>query len=128
MTLTTKLDAISKRAEAATEGPWQFNASLYTDARIWVVPNDSGLIIKAEDAKLYGTMGDNAKFIAHARQDVPALVEALRVMFEGLEKSCQCQEYAHNNGKGGMRMERLKCAACNALTQASNALGADNES
>jgi hypothetical protein len=68
---TNKLDltAIRKRAEAATEGPWEVNTAdsefaIYFDG-------DNMAMIE------YGSIIDgfsNAEFIAHARQDVPALI------------------------------------------------------
>ncbi len=87
------LDAIEARAEAATPGPW--TARLRDD--MWEINDGSGSnfvsIVESCwlpddcDAGQYGGIPDvdDARFIAHARTDVPALVAELRVAREVVE-------------------------------------------
>jgi hypothetical protein len=67
------LNAIRQRAEAADVGPWFYeDGNIYTKTEI--APGCPGLISEF-------VYRDEAEFIAHARQDVPALlteVERLR--------------------------------------------------
>ena len=67
---TIDLEAIKALAEAATPGPW-----------LWAVDEDVEWVVcdltyHALASCRYG-WGPNAAFIATAREDVPALVEAL---------------------------------------------------
>ena len=67
-----RLDEIEARANAATEGPWELlgGGEYVSGPDILVAPDDGGV-----------TSAD-AEFIAHARQDVPAFVAALRAVLE----------------------------------------------
>lgn len=73
------LAAMRERAEAATDGPW---------SDILEYPEDDALLIRGADASYVGSVlydgGDtpNAEFIAQARTDLPALVEALEAVVE----------------------------------------------
>ncbi len=76
--MTLDLDPIKARADAATEGPWGVE-----DARVF---GDDG---RTQVCTLSGTRAwlPDAAFIAHARADVPALmdeVERLRGRIEAL--------------------------------------------
>ena len=79
------LDAIRARCEAATPGPWTaYNANEGTEYQpAWEVANDAFHNPPAdEDAPwiavhLETGIKDDAEFIAHAREDVPALLAAL---------------------------------------------------
>lgn len=63
--MTIDLNAIKKRAEHATEGPWYFTEF----DRYHISPDiEDGM----EIAEAYAE--HDAAFIAHARQDVPALI------------------------------------------------------
>ena len=87
------LDAIEARAEAATPGPW--TARLRDD--MWEINDGSGSnfvsIVESCwlpddcDAGQYGGIPDvdDARFIAHARADIPALVAELRAAREVVE-------------------------------------------
>lgn len=85
------LDAIRAREAAATEGPWSADPTGTVCADADLVPDGNGGEIlpdqgPMEVAECYrnekpGERGANAEFIAHAREDVPALlagVERLR--------------------------------------------------
>lgn len=80
-----ELSAIEARAQAATEGPWE--AGPNGMARPWeangIVVRPAGEFPYGEWIGDFGRRGDmdriaNAKFIAHARADVPALVAEVR--------------------------------------------------
>lgn len=62
-----RLDEIEARCEAATPGPWR-NRDLL------------GVLGRPEDGVQIcgGCTNDNRDFIAHARQDIPALIAAVR--------------------------------------------------
>lgn len=65
------LDAIKARAEAATPGPWEADASeIYGPGRVWLAES-----CRLHDDLSYDPQSDrDAAFIAHARTDVPELV------------------------------------------------------
>ena len=77
MTDAPDLNAIEARANAATKGPWvwQANDDGYPQQ---IVGNDDGLVLVAETFIGPEHFPSEAEFIAHARTDVPALVAALR--------------------------------------------------
>ena len=70
-----RLDEIEARANAATEGPW-FPNRYSEDWEVCGELDDNGnpALVASE------AVGVDAEFIAHARADVPALVEALRAV------------------------------------------------
>ena len=85
-----RLDEIEARANAATEGPWEWEGEAKGEWEIGansLVPSR-----RPDDPVLYGYGYDasgievktpaDAEFIAHARTDVPALVAALRAVLE----------------------------------------------
>lgn len=84
------LEAIKKRAEAATPGPWDV-ADKYDKEQSWpwviAFDGDAEPWWVAECAiDITPTDGvDNAQFIAHARSDVPALVAEVEKLRGRLE-------------------------------------------
>ena len=89
-----RLDEIKARAAAATEGPWVNDSTEIgrpfpgTDTiDVWVAeschPNGDGIDGEAD-----------AEFIAHARQDIPALLAAVEAVLE-------LHEEVGNEGKPG---------------------------
>lgn len=68
------LDAITARADAATEGPWK--------AVIANICGDDSVYVETADGRSVADLRDDqaavATFIAHARADVPALVAEVR--------------------------------------------------
>ena len=95
-----RLNEIEARANAATEGPWEWEGEAKAEWEIGansLVPSR-----RPDDPVLYGYGYDasgievktpaDAEFIAHARTDVPALVAALRAVLK-LHK--------HHAGRGG---------------------------
>lgn len=75
------LDAIEKRAERATAGPWEANFlnswGVRTPDRYSIVTVDQGEPVATIDDEP-GDHGADAWFIANAREDVPALVSVIR--------------------------------------------------
>lgn len=72
-----EIEAIRKRAEMATEGPWQKDGAIDIHS-----PNGT------EVATAWGGYA-NQEFIAHAREDIPKLlaeIERLRSGLEALDK------------------------------------------
>lgn len=81
--MTPKIAAIKKRLESADE--WEINCSLYTDAQTWNKTQDCGLILKADDKKLYGKMSEIMDLFGNAPADIKYLLEVVRVQREALE-------------------------------------------
>jgi hypothetical protein len=99
--MTVDLDAIEARAEAATEGPWEAEPVFREDERdrpdlehYW--DDHSEWAYNAEPFRIEGPevvengefsalSGPDAKFIAHARSDIPDLVAELRAAREVVE-------------------------------------------
>ena len=69
------LDAIEARAEAATDGPWLASHNVTEDTHDVSVLYSNGIGVLVAD---FHKRPDDARFAAHARTDVPALVAALR--------------------------------------------------
>ncbi|ODV55442.1 hypothetical protein [Lysinibacillus fusiformis] len=84
-----QFNAIKERVAKATQGPWE--VAYDTDDRehvvdIWFDGEDNGHA-KIHDNS-FGNAPDNAKFISHAREDVPALVSEV----ERLQKLLDIEE------------------------------------
>lgn len=73
----SEINAIKARFEAATPGPWDSEESAYVYARVpGGRPNGEGIVHCNCYAKRGATDDKaNAEFIAHAREDVPRLVQ-----------------------------------------------------
>ena len=93
--MTSRLDAIKARAEAATDGPWvqgRFIDSHHTSRKSdeWKSNADEQerLSVRVGDpmgehvARITDGDHSDAVFVAHARSDVPALVAAVEVVLE----------------------------------------------
>jgi hypothetical protein len=80
------LDAIEERANAATPGPWHVDDEDYAEA-IYAADDVTTVIAGGRwggEARVFETTED-ARFIAHARTDVPALVAEVRRLRTELE-------------------------------------------
>ncbi|WES02202.1 hypothetical protein [Bacillus velezensis] len=92
-----QLEVIRKRSEKATEGPWRIGKQSPNGL------NNIGTIGGLLTAQT--TNEDDAKYIAHARQDIPALLGHITFLNEVIS-SCRCAEcgdelgedWATNNG------------------------------
>ena len=94
MTLDKKLKEIRERCEAAAKGPWDVDANwgVIRKDREYAVETDHGsckswalYIARAEHAHSFKAGSDadkNMQFIAHARTDVPMLLEMLEATID----------------------------------------------
>lgn len=86
------LDAIEARATAATNGPWRAG-SVAAEGKVWC-PCDPSPVLGAGERCLvslslaYPHTADR-EFIAHAREDVPALVAEIRRLRTELTRACK---------------------------------------
>lgn len=131
--MSNPLDAIQARADAATEGPWGlgqgFNADGITPAldkadktefmALSLNSNSASLFLVQSSAVIPAVTGDgpkakaNAVFIAHAREDAPKLVAALRAV----EALCADPEHHETQGphNGYVSVDNLHAAIREAL-------------
>ena len=72
------LDDIERRASRATAGPW----TSFVEGRDHV-SGSSFIRTGADDIELSGATIDDQDFIAHARQDIPALIAEVRRLLAG---------------------------------------------
>lgn len=82
MPISDRLGQIEDRADAATEAPWEWEATNPTMAGAnWNlrIAGRPGIRLAVRE---YQHGPANAEFIAHARTDVPALVAALRAVLD----------------------------------------------
>ena len=84
------LDQIQARADAATEGPWTWASHTTVDGDQWAVLDKQDHAL----AENRDGWGPDAEFIAAARTDVPALVDALQAVLE-LHKPIQATMTSH---------------------------------
>jgi predicted RNase H-like nuclease (RuvC/YqgF family) len=96
-----ELEAIRKRAEAATPGPWgkefRYGISIITNYGFNVIDEDGGV-----------TKYPDAEFIAHARQDVPKLLaEIERLQKENRLLESFFEESDRNKERYASEVERL---------------------
>lgn len=79
-----RLDEIAARAELATEGPWEAtpNDRIVSSTKTWPEgdPYDVAGMFGHKGDVVEGCRTPDAEFIAHAREDVPALLAALRAV------------------------------------------------
>jgi hypothetical protein len=86
VTAPLDLDAIEARAEAATEGPWQYDGMpLREDAEYGHIVTGGGTPGSMREHQICWVgetlnlrAPEDAEFIAHARADVPALLAEVR--------------------------------------------------
>lgn len=90
--MTPDLKAIRERCDAATEGPW---ITRYNGLSVWLKKNRIKTICKHTSPSnisledFVGESRSNCDFIAHARTDIPALLdlaEAQATRIEALEE------------------------------------------
>ena len=103
-----RLDEIEARANAATEGPWEWEGEAKGEWEIGansLVPSR-----RPDDPVLYGYGYDasgievknpaDAEFIAHARTDVPKMAAALRAVLEVHQDGGESQGYLDDGSYG----------------------------
>lgn len=107
------LAAIKARCEAATPGPWKADGcELYVHhSREWV-----GETLRPDDPRA----PRDAEFIAHAREDVPALVDALdrlgRELWAATQRCHDCLDH-------WKRTRTVYCDRCSAALDLLRSLG-----
>jgi len=95
------LDAIRKRCAAATKGPWHWCNYVTTGDRTWYwnVTSDLRGICGGHDKKKSTAPTDaDGDFIAHARTDIPALLEEvgrLTKLLDGAREDALTFKRAH---------------------------------
>ena len=76
------LAAINARAEAATPGPWRAPKRERLEPVVFFASGDAADVIQGvagnSPGKHIGLSPEDAEFIAHSREDVPALVAEVR--------------------------------------------------
>jgi hypothetical protein len=84
---TTYLNEVKKRCESATPGPWisHIEGRDHTSGDSVIV---RGINHSEEDLYLTGGTEADQDFIAHARQDIPILLEEIERLLKSLE-DCQ---------------------------------------
>lgn len=82
MTIPLDIDAIEKRCEAATAGPWEYSS------RPLIAEIASRLFTVCHWPKSHSAppRKEDATFIAHARKDVPALIAEVRRLEEAVTR------------------------------------------
>jgi len=95
-----ELEAIKKRYEAATPGPWRagyLGVDGWHDGEGHEIMGDSteSIVCGNYDCDLGGVIeSKDAAFIAHAREDIPALVAELTKVREALEILAKMEGYS----------------------------------
>jgi len=84
MTLEQRLKEIGERAEKATPGGWKY----FRENGLMVIQRDNGsrVYVCGRDGPLLCMAEVDARFTAHARADIPFLLEALQKALGALEK------------------------------------------
>lgn len=106
----TTLDEISERASRATQGPWKlWCMQVVTDPAGNSEIDDAQLIAHTADPHR-GLQTFNAEFIAHAREDIPKLIAALRAVEAVHTKNC----FTSNAGgcRHGDNCDLSYCGSC----------------
>ena len=118
------LEAIKARAAAATEGPWEWDDP--TIGQHWSSPEPWATVVDDEvncGGYCYGGSSSPIKsdadgqFIAHAREDIPALVaevERLREERDDMRRRLDAVEARHTpvTVRYGDAPDELACRAC----------------
>jgi hypothetical protein len=85
-----ELAAIRQRCEKATPGPWCVGKGVYSDLIDTVGDPHRGLIasVDDEDCDVHREAAHNRRFIAHARTDIPALLDEVGILRGALYRAC----------------------------------------
>jgi len=84
--MQTKLQEIRDRADKATVGPWKLWGMDVMHDPVGDSNIDTALLIANTEDPHRGLRTFNAEFIAHARQDVPYLLDAIERLENFIEK------------------------------------------
>lgn len=94
-----QLDEIDSRTGATRPGPWALSDDLEGDGypgHLWVVRTPDSGPDEPDDQAVVISIGDRAlgEFIAHAREDVPALLAEVRRLSAALTEMTHCRDNA----------------------------------
>lgn len=87
-----QLQAIKDRADKATVGPWRLD--LWDGLLISEVTK--GVVLKAGQGRVVKGASEDIKFIAHAREDIPALVAEVELQKANAEQYLRDNVELHN--------------------------------
>jgi uncharacterized small protein (DUF1192 family) len=116
-----ELQVIRARYEAATPGPWRVEHGRYSGAD-WLIGSlgtgyfDNGMHFvhittnRVRASELYGNASVDAEFIAHAREDIPALLAEVERLRAELAKGGEIW-LSSENAKLRAEVERLRAEA-----------------
>ena len=84
-----EIDAIRARCEAAAPGPWKHHYG--DDYAVVMFPGEgtSNASVRVAEDEWDDSFSGNAKFIAHAREDIPRLLAEVRVLRQELFEARQ---------------------------------------
>ena len=93
-----ELKDIEARHEKATEGTWEHTLNEHKTSKVYLTIKEAGFLPIAEVQ-----VKQDADFIAHARTDIPALIEALK---QEREKATKLEKeladlHEYHNGQSG---------------------------
>ena len=71
----SELEAIAKRAEVATEGPWKWDVE---ERGLWNDDQNVACVVSIKGETWFDMHETDADFIAHAREDIPRLLAEIR--------------------------------------------------
>lgn len=102
--ITERLAAIEARVEAADDGPWRVRGPQVDPSWKWAAGVESASLDPGEVDTTIAEVVDapDAEFIAHARTDVPWLVERVR------ELQAECLRVDEANTRLGERVRELQ--------------------
>ncbi len=91
------LEAIEKRCEAATEGPWRLEVDSLRDIDlVWSPPiPDAFGTEEIQVAQTNHCASADGKFIAYARTDIPLLIAEVRRLRAVAEAACNLIDSGH---------------------------------
>jgi hypothetical protein len=99
-----ELEAIQKRADAATPGPWSAftDPARRADQSLIVAPPPEYGLIHVQTHKDFASLNHDATFIAHAREDIPKLLAEVRRLRDENEQLSKSVEFCvSKHGLGG---------------------------
>lgn len=76
--MALNLEPIKERLEAATPGPWDFDTIPETGESRVVVRSNTGDPMLDVSVATHGVSAEDAEFIAHAPEDIRALIGELK--------------------------------------------------
>ena len=114
-----RLDAIETRANAATAGPWEAEGAEVFTAGCGLFGGTVAAVYYGAETGGHHPAADRS-FIVNARQDVPALVSALRAVLALHERthSCGVAWYAESPDKAPLGARLDRCPTVTAITAA----------